>query len=200
MGLQDVLENIRKHSEESLSKIESDTAAQEKEILDSAKEEAKGILEAARGRAKKDAELIKAKEAARARIDGRMIYNNALGEKAESAIELLKESIGSYTKTSEYKSLLEVLVAKALANLGEGCTIFARREDMPYIKKIPGVHSLQAGEGFAGGIKAATADGKREVDYTIESIIDAMKDRLASRIIDFINLADKEKAEQKAER
>jgi vacuolar-type H+-ATPase subunit E/Vma4 len=185
MGLEEILKGIKSRKEATLAQIASDTKAQRDKIIGEAKEQAKAIAKEGRAHAKRDAELIEARETSKARIEGKMIYNNALNDRIEEALTSIRNDLGSFTKSNTYNKLLDKLANEVLAGLGNDCTIFANSNDIAYLKgRIKGGNLIQAKEEFIGGIKAVSKDGRREMDYSLESIMEGLRDGLASRIIE----------------
>ncbi|MGC8478842.1 MAG: V-type ATP synthase subunit E [Candidatus Micrarchaeia archaeon] len=186
MGLEEVLESIKAHKEGSIAQIEREAAEQEEKILGEAKEAAKAIAKESKAKAKSDAEQLIARELSKARIEAKMIYNNAVSEKVEQGISEIKENFEEIAKSARYREILNKLANKAVKELGDDCIIVANKQDLTYLKKAAGKFSIgQPDESITAGLRAFSKDGRKEVDYTLESMIEEMHDRIASRLASY---------------
>ena len=184
MGLEDVLDNIRKHKEEMIAEIVKKADLETARITQEAKAEASMALKESRDKAKADAAQIMTREISRANIEGRMLLNNAINEKVDAAISGILEDMDSYRKSGSYRSMLVKLSKKAMSELGSNCAIYCSGDDYDYLKgQLQKATIKRAVSNMSGGIIAVSEDGKREVDYSIKNIIDGMKDSIASEIL-----------------
>ncbi len=187
MGLEEIIKNI-----------EADTKAKSKQIVDAANAEAKKIEENAaaeaaeqtkdsNSKADSDAKQLLTRELSRANIEGKGIYQEAVNGYINDAMQTLGDNLGDYTASAEYQKLLGVIAATAVKELGPGCTLMLQKRDL---QKLRGAGKdakiTESREQFAGGLRGLSQDGKMYVDYSLEKIIESLKDGIAVKLLDQI--------------
>ena len=191
MGLEDVLDDIQKRKEETIDQISRETESEIGKIIQAAKAEAASITKGAKERAKDESKQITTRILSRANIEGRMLLNNTMNERVEEAVSELVKNIDAYRKSGSYRKLLVSLSQKALDQLGPGSALYSRGDDVEYLKKsFPKIRVEQIDRDILGGVVAVSDGGGREIDYSLENIIDAVKDDFASQVLKSIGGLD----------
>ncbi len=191
MGLEDVLDDIQKRKEETIDQISRETESEIGKIIQAAKAEAASITKGAKERAKDESKQITTRILSRANIEGRMLLNNTMNERVEEAVSELVKNIDAYRKSGSYRKLLVSLSQKALDQLGPGSALYSRGDDVEYLKKsFPKIRVEQIDRDILGGVVAVSDGGRREIDYSLENIIDAVKDDFASQVLKSIGGLD----------
>ncbi len=184
MGLKEILEDI-----------DSKTGAEIEGIMQKADDEAGRIRSEAEAKAaekeqsmaaksKNDAEQIMVRETSKANIAAKMAYDVAANARVESAIGKIPGKIHEYTKGVKYRKLLDALAAKAAKELGRGCRVLVRKEDAQILPQEAGFNVEVADSQLSGGLIAVSADGKREIDYTLDALLNKLHDRLAQELLE----------------
>ena len=187
MGLEEILDNIDRATEEEVQHILSDANGEAKRILAEAEASAREQEQAGVEKAESDARQLVARETSKASIAAKMAYYGEVNKRVGAAFEGVSGSLQAYTKTQGYKKLLNALAARAAKELGDGCTILVQQGDVQAVKAGKAKVSIGvAKERFAGGLKAASADGKQEVDYTLEALLERLRDRIAMKLLERI--------------
>jgi vacuolar-type H+-ATPase subunit E/Vma4 len=183
MGLEEIVARIEKDTELKVKKTLDDAGLKSQSIMDDAKKQAQDYLSGKLSAASEAAEMLVSKASSKADVEGAQIYQMALNNSIEKSIEDIRKQLAVYAKSEDYKRLLAKLSEAASKELGEGCIIMARKQDMVMIKPMQGVSVEQAKEAFSGGIVAYSADRKRSIDYTLDKLLDSIKDRVAVEIL-----------------
>lgn len=187
MGLEEIIDDIEKKKQLETDRLIGDARAQASEIIKAAKDAAskksKEILDAADLEAKQ----IKARELSKANIEAKRLVYSAMQESLDNAYKELRKNIASYLKSSQYKALLLKLYNTALDEIGEGCTVYVRKDDVQALEGLKRkAKILDAGSAFAGGLIAVSADGKKELDYSMDRILEIIKPRMYSKLLKLI--------------
>ena len=133
-------------------------------------------------KAKSEAAQLLSSMKARSDMAARQIYNAELEAKISDAFDWLRKGLPDYAKTKSYAALLKKLAAMASEELGEGCRLIVRKDDLP---KLKGVKGAEAGENVksAGGLVGVSADSRRYIDFTLETLLNEIRDRLEVRFV-----------------
>ncbi|EQD34950.1 V-type ATP synthase subunit E [mine drainage metagenome] len=75
------------------------------------------------------------------------------------------------------------MVKSAKDLLGKDCKIFASSDDMESLGDTKGVHKMQKSTRFTGGIFAVSADGKKELDLTMDTIMSSIRENLIAETL-----------------
>jgi vacuolar-type H+-ATPase subunit E/Vma4 len=183
MGLEEIVARIEKETELKVKKTLDDAGLKSNSIIEDAKKQAQKYTLEKISAAKEAADTALSKASSKANVEGAQIYQKALNNSIESAIGEIRKQIASYTESDDYKRLLARLSESASKELGEGCIIMMRKQDMEMIKPIHGASIQQAKEAFEGGIIAYSSDGKRSMDYRLGRILDSIKGKVAVEVL-----------------
>ncbi len=184
MGLDEILANIEKETDESVRRIMSDADGQAERIIGEADAVAKKHSQSMEAKARNDANQLVAREVSKASIASKMAYYEEVDRRVGAALDGIAEGLKDYVKSQEYKKLLASLAEKARLELGSDCTMLVQRSDAEALKHDKKDAAIGiAEERFSGGLKASSADGKREVDYTLETLLERLRDKVAIHLL-----------------
>lgn len=187
MGLEEIIKNI-----------ENDTKAKVKQILDDAQKEADKIkvdaelqasshLNEVQVKANSDAKQIQMREMSRANTEAKAIFQSVLNESIKGSFNQVYDGLNDYVKSEDYSKLLAKLVQLASSELGEGCKIYVQKQDLQKVKGKQSANLLEAKEKFIGGLRGTSKDGKMYVDYSLEHIVESLRDQISVNILKSIN-------------
>jgi vacuolar-type H+-ATPase subunit E/Vma4 len=187
MGLEEILENIDKVTEESVRSIIAEANEEAKRILGEADSAAKERANASKAKAEADSRQLIAKEVSKASIASRMAYYAEVNRRVGAAFDGITAGLQAYAQSPSYKKLMAALAARAVQELGDNCTLLVQKGDDVVVKQGKRKVTVSvASERFAGGLKAVSADGKEEIDYTLETLVERLRDRVATRLLERI--------------
>jgi len=135
-----------------------------------------------------EAKLKSEREAARiveaARLQARKMLFDAININLDSAFEVIKAQLKSYTKTDEYKESLHKVIATAKKNLGPNIKVHCREQDRAPLSDlgITVVKTIQT----IGGVLAENENGSKELDLTFEELLRIHQDEVKSSIMEDI--------------
>ncbi len=187
MGFEEILESIKKQKADRLREISGNSDDEVAKILSKASAEVSEHSKNLKAKAKLEREQIMNREMSKAAIKAKSAYNGEVNAAIESALNVIMENYPKYMKTSQYEKLIAKLASVAMKELGSDCTVIIGKEDAKLISKGKQKFAIaDAGSEFVGGLKAISKDGKREVDYTLKSIIENSKNDIANKVLGFI--------------
>ncbi|MCL4389441.1 hypothetical protein M1397_02420 [Candidatus Marsarchaeota archaeon] len=183
MGLEEIVDRINKDTEDKANRIIDKARGDASKTLNAAAAKASSIRKMKAAKAENDSGLIVSKAASKAEVDGAQLYQKKVNDSINSSIDALRKHLSKYTKTDEYARLLSKLCSLAEHELGDGCKIEMQKDDAVKIRPGGKYTIVDAPAGFAGGIRAVSADGKRSVDYSLERLLESMNDRIAVELL-----------------
>ncbi len=133
-------------------------------------------------KARSEAAQLLSSMKARSDMAARQIYNAELEARITDAFDWLRKGLPDYAKTKGYSALLKKLAAMASDELGEGCRLMVRKEDLQKLKGIKGAEAWENSKS-AGGLVGVSADSKRYIDFTLETLLNETRDRLEVRFV-----------------
>jgi V/A-type H+-transporting ATPase subunit E len=185
-----------------IKKIESDSKAEAEEILKEAEETASEILSEAEEKAKtieneilqrgkREAEQEKQRIIANAKLRARKILLDTKEELIDSVFSKVREELSDLDKSKEYPEILSNLIVEAATSIGGNeIILYCRKEDskiltQEFLKKLSKKLNCKltlASESInaTGGVIARSVDGKIEVDNTLETRMERLKEDLRS--------------------
>ena len=185
MGLEEIIANIESDTKAKVASVLDSAAKEGQRIKEDAQKKANEHIDMTKKKAQGDAARLVARELSRANIESRRIYQDALTQAVDSAWDMLGKSLSEYTKSTDYSALLNKLVSIAENDLGSDCTVWVQKADIPKIKKSRST-VMEAKEEFSGGLRASTKDGKMSVDFTLENILQGIKEDIAVKVLDAV--------------
>jgi len=163
------MEILRRTFEE-IKRIEGEAAAEEKRIIGEAESERKAILE----KAKKDAMLIAEAERNERLASARLAARRLLLQERESLIDrtvaAVRERFYSIAQTQAYQDLLERLVERGIAEVGNGAVVHLNAKDRARFKRIKNARIAAEPADIVGGAIIESADGRIKVYNNLEAL------------------------------
>jgi len=185
MGLEEILKNIESDTKAKAKQIADSTEAEIDKINEQSLAEVEEYKKNARIKAENDAKQLMTRELSRANTEAKGVYQSAVNDYINDSMDSLNGTIDKYLEGPDYRKLLNKLAEMATRELGEGCTLMVQRRDAQKLKTT-GVKVAEATEEFLGGLRATSEDGKLYVDYSIEKIIELLRDSIAVRLLEKI--------------
>jgi vacuolar-type H+-ATPase subunit E/Vma4 len=161
------IESLEKDLAERKSKLESQISVTIKEIQEKFAKEAK---------IKSEREYARIIEAAK--LQAKKIMFDAINANMQSAFNVIKQEIETYTKTPQYKKALETMINSAKKKLGQNIIVRCRDEDKSALKDM-GV-TIGTSIKTLGGILAENKEGTKELDLTFEELLRTHEDKIKS--------------------
>ena len=186
-----------------IERIKEDADKEAAAILEEAKKEAAAILEEAKRKAEqrrsdiivrgeKEAELLRQRIVANAKLKARKSGLDAKEELISAVFKEAEKELGKVASTDKYMDILRELIREGVASVGEDAEVVGRKEDEKLLKgglledlsKELGVKITLSPEKIEsiGGVIVRSKSGKVEVNNTFETRMQRMQDTLRSEI------------------
>ena len=112
------------------------------------------------------------------RLHAKKIIFDAINANLKSAFDVIKQEIGNYVKSPQYKKTLETMINTSKKKLGQNITVHCREEDRVILKEM----GMTIGSVIQtlGGIIAENKDGTKEIDLTFEELLRTHEDDVKS--------------------
>lgn len=190
MGLEEILKNIELDTKTKVKQIADEADAEVGKIDNQSRNEVEEYRKNAKIKAENDAKQLLTRELSRANTEAKGVYQGAVNNYIDDSISQLNENIGSYLNSADYQKLLNKLAGMATQELGPGCTLEVRKADAQKLKAPKDSKVVASKDDFIGGVRATSEDGKRYVDYSMEKIIETLRDNMAVGLLEMIKGGD----------
>ena len=135
----------------------------------------------------KEAKTKSEKEASKiveaGKLEAKKILFDAINKNLDSTFDMIKQELGNYTKTSEYKKKLQKMAETAKNTLGDNIVIHCRKEDKAVFSSKDTIGSSIP---ILGGLVAENNDGTKELDLTFEELLRTHEDEIKTTILEKI--------------
>ena len=118
-----------------------------------------------------------------ARLQAKKILFNAINSNMNSTFEKITKELIDYTRKSDYKNTLKIMLNYAKSKLGENILIHCREEDKVILRKMNNL-SLGSSIKTIGGIFVEDINGTRELDLTFEELLRTHEDDLKNFLLE----------------
>ncbi len=182
MPLEDILQEVEKRKEEEIkrisdeykSRIDSVNAGVEKELRDLESKYAKKTEDDSRSMRDREIEL--------AHMEAKSLAREKVSQLMQSALGRADFFLMNVAETKEYRSVLEKMVSLSNSTLGKDCIIHCRKEDQSLLKEIC-KNKLSNHNTKRPGIVAESSDGSKELDLTMGTILEDLRERISLELI-----------------
>ncbi|MCI4349050.1 MAG: hypothetical protein L3J93_02370 [Thermoplasmata archaeon] len=179
MSLERLVEEVRRRSDEDLSKEQARFAAEAQKLLDLRANQLEDIGRDARRRTAIEEARVRSGRVARAKLDGRRLVFEAREAAAQAALREIRSKLGDLADSDAYAPLLRRMYAYALGRLGKPVRLAGRSEDAQLLRALVGRSGGAPGTlPVLGGFVAESADGSRRLDLTFDELLRRREDRV----------------------
>ncbi len=182
MGFEELVKRIKEETDAKVAELLNNAKKQIQEESLKSEEHAVKIMQHYKQKGKQESEQVLAREHSISIIESKLIQQRALDKKIFESYELLEKNMDKFMRSKRYASLLEKLVDMAKTELGNNCIVEARKEDIKLITNA----KAKANPDVLNGIMAYSDDGKRYINYSMDNIIDGMREKLTKRFSESI--------------
>jgi len=118
------------------------------------------------------------------KLEAKKILFDAINKNLVSTLDVIKQDLSNYTKTLEYKKVLQKMVETSKKRLDKKMLVHCREED----KSVFNSEDIDIGSSIQtlGGIIAENNDGKKELDLTFEELLRTHEDEIKTTILEKI--------------
>ena len=167
------ISNIDREFDDKKSEIETKKNTAIKELQEHFSRESKTNSE------KKASRIIEA-----GKLEAKKILFKAINKNLDSTFDVIKQDLGNYANTSDYKKILEKMVKTAKKTFDDKIIIHCRKEDGSTLKAkgITIGSSIQT----LGGIIVENSSSTKEIDLTFEELLRTYEDEIKTTILEKI--------------
>lgn len=179
MGLNELRKELAKNADKQADAIIDEAKANAKAITSSAEKTAKEMVAKAETEGKALA-VEEARKVSSARVRAKHIESQSRENVLAVAFKQLRTEVAKTpSKKKDYERLFNVLLERALSEVGKDATVHCRSADASLAKKLAGkVESIDC----LGGLRAVSKEGTVIVDYTLDALLEDYSDELRSQM------------------
>lgn len=169
MGLEGVLREIEARGEQEVRAVREATGKEAEALLAQARAEAQRILEGAEKQAREEAARMRKAQIPAAELEARREMLRVERDLLEAVMAQAKERL-AHLVAEKNKAWLSLLARRALREGGK--RLFSSAKDAPLLRGLG--HPVGGEVSCAGGVAAESEDGTARVDYTYDTLLDAV--------------------------
>ena len=185
MGLEEIVAKISQDADEQAARITSGARDEAKKVVESARAQADSIISDAKAEAEREVRAERLRSVAAARLAAKRELLQAREEVLSRYEDVLRKSVDDFMESDEYLGFLVGVIKDGVSKIGEGAVVHVTPEDRSRLKgkKLPGEMSKDQVD-FRGGALVSSADGKRRVDNSIDSLLRERSDAIRLRLVE----------------
>ena len=185
MGLEEIVAKIGQDADEQAARKTSDARAEAKKVVESARAQADSVISDARAEAERGVRAERLRSVAAARLAAKRELLQAREEVLSRYEDVLRKSVDDFIKSDEYLDFLIGAIKDGVSKIGEGAVVQVTPEDRSRLrgKKLPGEMSKDKVD-IRGGALVYSADGKRRVDNSIDSLLRERSDTVRLKLVE----------------
>ncbi len=186
MGLEEMLSRIKVDTEEQYNKIISSAKTESEKIIQEAKQTSEKIISLGKVQAEKEAQDEKLRLVASARLEAKRKLLEARDVVLRSYEDQAFRYADEFTNSNGYKEFLLRVVEDGISKIGTDSVIHVNSKDRNLLQtdRKLGYKISDEPLNCKGGALIISADGKKRVDNTIESIFNERKDELRLKLFE----------------
>lgn len=184
MSIETFVHEIESRKKKGIESLDSELAKKKAATQSSKNTSIKELQERYANEAKTKSEREKARIVEAGRLQAKKILFDAINANLDSTFNVIKEELKNYTKTPQYKKVLETMINSAKKRLDQKITVHCREEDRTILKNM----SVTIGSSIQtlGGIIAENKNGTKELDLTFEELLRTHEDEIKNTILERI--------------
>ena len=179
MSLENILNEIDRSREEQIKKINDYYDQKINEIKATCNTKIKHLEEDFAIKGKNDTRSIIGQYEDRIKIQTKQIIDSRKRDIIKNALEESRSHITSLNKSSKYRELLQNMIDTAITKFGNDLIIHCSENDEEKIKSILTSANIIVDKNIKSGLIAVTKDGKKMIDFRLNSIFDSISDELS---------------------
>jgi V/A-type H+-transporting ATPase subunit E len=182
MSIETFVYEIENRKKSDLQRLDSELAQKKAQILTERDATLAEIKERYAREAKAKSERESARIIEASRLQAKKILFDAINSNLESAMHVITDELKNFTKSSEYRKVLEAMISSAKKKLGPDIVIRCREQDRPILKDLgitmgPAIQTI-------GGILAENKEGTKELDLTFEELLRNNEDQIKGSLVE----------------
>jgi vacuolar-type H+-ATPase subunit E/Vma4 len=184
MGFEELASELHKSAESEAKKIVNAAEKNAGRIVDEAKLKGEESVKTAKKEASEFAKQESSERITSAKLAAKKMVDESRDEAVEAAIHQVWQKYKSDSlKKSAYPALLSRLVRQGMEEIGQGASVvlYVRDEDRSL---VAGHKTKTLPSEYSGGVIVETADGKVQVNRTLEEVFAQKKQALRKQIYD----------------
>ena len=178
MGLETLVEEIRRRGEAELQAVEAARDADASRI-DADRDERIARI---RADAARSSDLESARERAQriagAKLKARKLLYEAREARLTASVDATRRLLADYTRGDAYPAVLKRMVDSATETLGKPLKVRGRSEDASRLQKAAGKLYDPTPVPILGGLVAESADGSRRLNLSFDELLRLREDRV----------------------
>ncbi len=182
MPLEDILQEVEKRKKEEIERISREYSSRIESVNSEIDQELQDLESFYAKKIEDDTRAMKEREIQLAQMEAKGLSREKVSKLMQNALGRADFFLRNIADTGEYKSILGKMANLSIRTLGKDCTIMCRKEDEPILKGI-GNLKLSGNHIKSPGIVAESSDGKMELDLTIETVLEDIRESISLEIL-----------------
>lgn len=185
MAIEEILRDIEEKGKIQIDNIRKDTEEKVTRIINDAMERAKNLLEEAKKNITKQLDYERKRVISTVNMEMKIQYHRTLNDIIDKSVEEIKRILISLRNTEYYSDYIKMSIKKGKEDLGEDAIIIISEKDRDLIKEEKNIKISKDLESL-GGVIIEARDGKKRADYSINTILNEKILQIKQEIYDKI--------------
>lgn len=185
MPLKDILQEVEKRKENEISKISQEYKEKLDSISSRKDNEIKELESRYKARTEDDIKALTERETLLAEMEAKSLERDRVSEVLDKALEKAGFFVSNIADSGEYHKILTKMVNLATETLGDDCVVYARKKDLSFLQDMNRIKVAKKNISEPG-IIAESADGSRELDLTVSTILEGLRERLSLELMEHL--------------
>ncbi|MDG6985553.1 MAG: hypothetical protein JRM73_02255 [Nitrososphaerota archaeon] len=185
MGLEEIIARISQEASDQAGKIVADANAEASRILADAKARADSELSSAKAQAEREVREEKLRSVASARLAAKRELLQAREDVIRRYEAGIADALDDFAKSDDYPKFLIKVIDDGVSKIGKDAKVQVNAHDKALLKgkKVAAEVSKEEID-CKGGAIISSADGRRRVDNTVESLLRERGDAIRLKLLD----------------
>lgn len=182
MPLEDILQEVEKRKEQEIKSISEEYKSKIDSVNSDLQKEIGHIESYYSKKTEDDTRALRDRELELARMEAKNLAREKVSKLMNKAFERADFFLRNISETKEYSRILKKMISLSTETLGADCVIHARKEDISFLQDMNKIKIAKANISVPG-IIAESSDGSKELNLTISTIMEDLKEKISLELI-----------------
>lgn len=182
MPLEEILQEVEKRKEQEIKRISEEYKSKIDSVNSDLEHELNNLESHYEKKTEDDSRALRDRELELARMEAKNLAREKVSQLMQNAFERADFFLRNISDTKEYSGILKKMVSLSTEILGGDCVIRARKEDVSFLQDMNTI-KIAKGHIKEPGIIAESSDGSRELNLTIGTIMDDLREKISLELI-----------------
>ena len=182
MPLEDILQEVEKRKDQEIKKISEEYETKIGSVNSEVEEELQRLEAYYSRKLEEDSRALREREVELAKMEAKGLEREKISQLMNNALQRADFFLRNIADTREYSQILRKMVNLSMEILGENCIVHARKADLSFLQDMNRIR-IAKDHIKEPGIIAESSDGNRELDLTIGTVMDDLREKISLEFV-----------------